>query len=247
MSAQGLWVDFVVSGRTVRVIDDAEIELWPGKTTGLIGDSGSGKSTLALALLGLTGSGGSSGCTRLEFAGESLVGLTEEQWRAYRGRRIGLITQHPRRALNPTRTVGDQIVSHYRAHTGDSRPAAVRATRDLLSRVGFRDVGRVFRLFPHELSGGMAQRALIALALSPRPSLLIADEPTTALDPTTQRGVLDLLEELKASYDLAVLLVSHNTAVIDRYCENVYQMVDRRPVPVSPAGEHPAQAAEPAR
>jgi peptide/nickel transport system ATP-binding protein len=202
-------------------VRDASFSLEPGETLGLIGESGSGKSITAMALLGLlpenarvTGS--------IVFEGRELVGLRERELCELRGDRIGMIFQEPMTALNPVHTVGDQVAEPLRLHRGLSASAARKEAVALLDRVGIPDAARRIDAYPHQFSGGQRQRVTIAMALACGPDLLIADEPTTALDVTIQRQILDLIRELVAERRMALILISHDLGVI---AQNVQRML----------------------
>jgi peptide/nickel transport system ATP-binding protein len=186
-----------------------------GQTVGLIGESGCGKSITALALMGLLPEGALvGGSIRLD--GHELVGLDEGGWCALRGRRIGMVFQEPMTALNPLHTVGHQIAEPLRLHLGVSAAQARQRALQLLERVRVPQAARRLDAYPHQLSGGQRQRVVIAIALACGPDLLIADEPTTALDATVQREVLDLIADLVAERGMGLLLISHNLAVVAR-------------------------------
>ncbi|MCY4085863.1 MAG: ABC transporter ATP-binding protein [Actinomycetia bacterium] len=230
LSVRGLSVEYRQVGSANRTVTGASLEVPAGEVVGLVGESGCGKSTLALAVLGMTRRSGQIVGGSVEFEGQKLFdvsqgsSLTEDEWRAYRGREIGLVVQHPRGAFNPVKRIGEQIDRHYQVHSGASSGEARRRTLELLEQVGINDPQRRVNSFPHELSGGMAQRALIAMALSPSPKLLIADEATTALDVTIQEQILDLLDELRRTHKLGMIVVSHDMGVVANYCDRVYLM-----------------------
>jgi len=186
-----------------------------GETVGLIGESGCGKSITALALMGLLPDGARvGGSIRLD--GRELVGLDEAAWCALRGRRIGMVFQEPMTALNPLHTIGHQIAEPLRLHLGLPAAQARQRTLALLERVRVPQAAQRLDAYPHQLSGGQRQRVVIAIALACEPDLLIADEPTTALDATVQREVLELIGELVAERGMGLLLISHNLAVVGR-------------------------------
>jgi peptide/nickel transport system ATP-binding protein len=196
-----------------------------GEFVGLVGESGSGKSLTALAILGLVPPPGEVVGGRVLLDGRDLLGLEERELRAVRGARIGLVFQEPMAALNPVLTLETQITEAVRAHRRDGRRVTARAARaralDLLELLAIPDPVRRLRSYPHQLSGGQRQRAMLAIALAAGPELLIADEPTTALDVTLQAQVLELLERLRRELGLAILLITHDLAVVAESCDRV--------------------------
>jgi len=194
-----------------------------GQTLGLVGESGSGKSTACLAVMGLLARGATvTGSIR--FRGTELVGAPERRIRPLRGKEIGLVYQDPMAALNPVKTIGAQLREPLRLHQGMSRRQADERAVELLSRVGIDAPGDKLKAFPHEFSGGMRQRALIAMALACEPQLLIADEPTTALDVSVQAQVLGLLSDLTADLGIGLLIVSHDLSVVAGLADDVAVM-----------------------
>ena len=213
-----------------------------GDTLGLIGESGCGKSITALALMGLLPEGAeASGSVRL--AGQELVGLDDEAWCRLRGRRVAMVFQEPMTALNPLHPIGRQIAEGLRLHQGLSRDAAAAVALRLLQRVRLPDAARRLGAYPHQLSGGQRQRVMIAMALSNQPELLIADEPTTALDVTLQRGVLALIAELVAEDGMGLLLISHDLGVMAHSVQRMMVMYAGTVVESGPTQallQHPA-------
>ena len=215
--------DLSVTIGGVPVLRDVALRLDPGTITGLVGESGSGKSMTALALIGLLPRRAvASGRVLLD--GQDLLALPEAQLCAIRGRRIGMIFQEPMTALNPLMSIGDQVAEVLRIHRGMDRPAALARARERLDRVGLTAPRFPLTLYPHELSGGQRQRVAIALAIAERPDLLIADEPTTALDVTTQAQILDLLAGLVRDEGMALLLITHDLAVVAGMADRVAVM-----------------------
>ena len=204
---------------------------------GIVGESGSGKSLTARSILRLLPGGARATADRLSFDGLDVLRASERRMRAIRGKRAGLILQDPKYSLNPVMTVGDQIAEAHRAHKGGSRRQAHAAAVDLLAQVRIRDPARVADAYPHELSGGMGQRAMIAMMLAPDPELLIADEPTSALDATVQAEILRLLENLVATRGMALLLISHDLPLVGHFCDRVIVMYAGRVVEELRAGE----------
>jgi len=206
-----------------RVVREVSFALPAGESLGIVGESGSGKTMTALALMGLLPDGAVvSGALRFE--GRDLTRLGEDEMRKLRGDRIAMIFQEPMTALNPLHRIGAQVAEPLILHRGLSKAAAWREAVGLLDRVKLRDPAGMARAYPFALSGGERQRAMIAMALSCRPRLIIADEPTTALDVTVQAKILDLLASLSAEAEMAMLLVSHDLAVIARHCRRVLVM-----------------------
>jgi peptide/nickel transport system ATP-binding protein len=218
-----------------RAVRDLSLALDRGETLGIVGESGCGKSMTALALMGLLPENGrASG--RIAFAGEDLLALSEAALCRVRGNRIAMIFQEPMTSLNPLHTVGRQIGEALRTHRGLSGAAARRETLKLLAKVGIPEPARRFDSYPHQLSGGQRQRVMIAMALSCRPELLIADEPTTALDVTIQKQILDLIRDLVRELGMALILISHDVGVIAENVERIAVMyggtiVEEAPTP----------------
>ena len=215
LKVENLSVHFPTTRGVVRAVEELSLAIEAGETLALVGESGSGKSTAALAIMGLIDEAAAripSGS--VHFEGSDLRRLSPQALRQVRGRRIGMIFQDPMMALNPVFTVGWQIAEPLRQHLGLSARAARERVIELLHRVGIPAPARRVDQYPHNLSGGMRQRVMIATALACRPSLLIADEPTTALDVTVQAQVLDLINGLKAETGMAVLLITHDLGVV---------------------------------
>jgi ABC-type dipeptide/oligopeptide/nickel transport system ATPase component len=224
LDVQHLTVVFEGSSSTVTAVDDVSFQIAPGETLGLVGESGSGKSVTAFSILRLLQPPGRVAAGKVIFEGRDLLALPEREMREVRGQRISLIFQEPMTALNPVMRVGDQIAEALTVHGLASGPDARARAVDLLAAVKIPDASRRVRDYPHQLSGGMRQRVMIAIALACQPPLVIADEPTTALDVTIQAQVLDLLRELKARYNLAVLLITHDFGVIAEMADRVAVM-----------------------
>ena len=215
-------------------VDDVSFAIAGGETLGVVGESGSGKSVTALAILRLLPPQGRIVGGAVRFQGRNLLDLPEREMRAVRGAGISLIFQEPMTALNPVMRVGDQIAEALSVHgVASGRGAHARAV-ELLDAVRIPDAARRARDYPHQLSGGMRQRVVIAIALACRPPLVIADEPTTALDVTIQAQVLDLLRELKVRYDLSLLLITHDFGVIAAMADRVAVMLKGRVVEQGP-------------
>jgi len=225
LDIQDLSVHIDTSRGPIEPVRGVSLSIEPGEMVGLVGESGSGKTVTAMSINRLLPerqariSGG-----RILFEGTDLAALTDKQLRRVRGKEIATIFQEPMTALNPVFTIGQQIVEPLRLHLKMTRRQALARTRDLLSMVGIRDTERVIGDYPHQLSGGMRQRAMIAMAMACEPKLLIADEPTTALDVTTQLQILDLIMDLQSEHGTAVLLITHDLGVVAQTCHRVAVM-----------------------
>ena len=222
------------SSPTAPAVNDVSFTIAPGETLGLVGESGSGKSVTAYGILRLVPPPGRVVSGRVIFDDRDLLTLEESEMRRVRGARISLIFQEPMTALNPVMRVGDQIAEALTVHRLASRKDAHQRAVELLDAVHIADAARRVRDYPHQLSGGMRQRVMIAAALACRPALLIADEPTTALDVTIQAQVLDLLRELRTRFNLALLLITHDFGVIAEIADRVAVMRAGRVVEQAP-------------
>jgi oligopeptide/dipeptide ABC transporter ATP-binding protein len=224
LEASDLAVSFNTEDGVVKAVDGVGIELQPGEVLAVVGESGSGKSVTALTLMGLTRGPNASISGTATFEGTELIGASDEELRRVRGNRMSMIFQDPMSALNPVQRVGAQIVEQIRAHRDASASEARQRAIELLDAVGIPDPGSRIDAYPHELSGGMRQRAMIAMALSLDPSLLIADEPTTALDVTIQAQLIDLLRKLNEERDLSIVLITHDIGVVAEIADRVAVM-----------------------
>jgi peptide/nickel transport system permease protein len=211
-----------------EVVHGVDLDVSPGEVVGLVGESGSGKTQTAFSVLGILPDGGRVGRGSVTVEGREVLGLPEKERRRLRGRVVAYVPQEPMSNLDPAFTIGSQLVEPLRCVLGLSRRAARARAAELLRQVEIKDPERVMGLYPHEISGGMAQRVLIAGALSCDPLLLVADEPTTALDVTVQAEVLDVLRRVQAQRGLGVLLVTHNLGVVADLCDRVAVMQDGR-------------------
>lgn len=234
--------DLQVTARTSRgdmhVVDGVSLSLEQGRLLAVVGESGSGKSVTARSVLGLLPRQGlerSRG--RVLIDGADILGRPEPERRKLRGRRVSMVFQNPSRALNPFMRVGDQIALPMRQHLGLRGPAARLRVIELLAEVGIPDPEARCRSYPHEMSGGMCQRVMLAIALSCEPDLLIADEPTTALDVTVQAQVLRLIHRLRTERGMAVMLITHDLSIVRDYADDVAVMYAGRVVEAAPAGE----------
>lgn len=222
LSVRGLAVSFRgPSGQMIQVVRDVDFDVMPGEVLGVVGESGCGKSATATAVLGLLSSGGVVDGGSVYFQGRDLTAMSDKEIHAMRGSGIGLVSQEPMVAFDPTFRVGAQIAEVVRRHCGPrvSRRQVQARVVDLLRQVNLPDPGAVARRYPHELSGGMAQRVAIARALAGEPALLIADEPTTALDVTVQAEILDLLRHLRVERGMAIMLITHDLGVVADLCD----------------------------
>jgi oligopeptide/dipeptide ABC transporter ATP-binding protein len=246
--------DLAVSFRTdrgeVEALSGVSLGLDEGEVVGVVGESGCGKSLTALAIMGLVPSPpGRITRGRITFAGRDLLGLGEAAMTRIRGEQIAMIFQEPMSALNPVFTVGEQVAEVLRVHEGLGRAAARERAAQLLARVGIPDPGRRLGQYPHELSGGLRQRIMIAAALACRPKLLIADEPTTALDVTIQAQILALLADLQREFGMATMLITHDLGVVAQVVRRVVVMYAGKVVEEGPVGavferpSHPYTAA----
>ena len=242
LEVENLTVSFTGRDGRAVAVDGISFTVAEGETFVIIGESGSGKSLTGMAIAGLTPEGASVGGS-IRFAGRDIVGLPDAAMRRVRGREIGIIYQDPLGALNPVHTVGDQIAEALRVQGLARGREAMEAAVALLDRVRIPDPARVAAAYPHQISGGMRQRAVIAMAVACSPKLLIADEPTTALDVTIKAQVLDLLRELKAGMSLTTLLITHDMGVVAEVADRILVMYAGTVVEVGPAQalmDHPA-------
>ncbi|HXT70125.1 MAG TPA: ABC transporter ATP-binding protein [Vicinamibacterales bacterium] len=235
LRVSGLRTTFPLQGgREAAAVDDVSFEIARGETLGLVGESGSGKSVTALSIIRLVMPPGRITHGRIELEGRNLMDLGEEEMRQVRGRRIGFVFQEPMVALNPVYTIGFQIRETLAVHNLARGAAARKRTLELLDAVRVPDPARRAKEYPHQLSGGLRQRAMIALALAADPALVIADEPTTALDVTVQAEVLDLLRDLRRTFGLSLLLITHDLGVVAEMADRVAVMYCGRIVEEAP-------------
>ncbi len=225
LEVEQLTVTFPAAGGVLRPVDGVSFALERGKTLALVGESGCGKSLTSLALIRLVPPPGAlSRESRVTFDGQSVAAMGQEELRQLRGRRIGMVFQDPMTSLNPVFTCGDQIAEGIRAHAMITKADAWKKAVALLAEVGIADAEARAKAYPHQLSGGMRQRVMIAIALASEPDLLIADEPTTALDVTVQAQILELLDELRKKRGMALLLISHDLGVVAGRADRVAVM-----------------------
>lgn len=238
LKVDGLVVEFATSQGWVPVVRGASLEVGAGSVRALVGESGSGKTVTSLAVLGLLPKAHSRVTAgSVVFEGRDLTGLSERALRRVRGNEIAMIFQEPMTSLNPAYTIGDQIAETVRHHRKSSRRQAWTRAVEVLDLVGIPAAARRAHDYPHSFSGGMRQRAMIAMAIACDPRLLIADEPTTALDVTVQSGILSLLRDLQRDLGMAILLVTHDLGVVAQFCQDVTVMYAGEPVEVAGVGE----------
>ena len=235
LEVDGLSVDFAGAERPIHALRDIRFSLERGRIVGLVGESGSGKSTLSLAILRLLAPSARIVAGTIRFDGTDLFSLTEDAMRALRGERISMVFQDPMSSLNPVLTIGAQMIDVQFRRTDLSRAEKRARSVALLRRVGIPDPERRIDQYPHQFSGGMRQRISIAMAVLSQPDLLIADEPTTALDVTLEAQILDLLRDLRRDFAGAILLVSHHLGVVAEICDEVVvlyagEVVEQAPV-----------------
>jgi peptide/nickel transport system ATP-binding protein len=224
LRVEDLHVEFVTDDGVVHAVDGIGYEVAQGRTLGIVGESGSGKTVSSLTTLGLTRSQGAHVSGRILFDGRDLVALPEDELRAIRGNDIAMVFQDPLSSLHPFFKVGWQLIEAIKAHRDVSKAAARARAIELLGLVGIPDPRERVDNYPHEFSGGMRQRAMIAMALSNEPKLLIADEPTTALDVTVQAQILDLIARLQRELDMAVVLITHDLGVVAEHADRIAVM-----------------------
>ncbi len=243
LEVRDLCIDFRTRQGIVRAVDGVSFSVGAGEIVGLVGESGSGKTLTMMSVLGLISDPNALVSGSIRYKGRELAGLPQRSLRGVRGREIAMIFQDPMSAMNPVHTIGWQIVEQIRAHRPMSRRQARTRAVDLLARMGIPAPDQAFGRYPHQLSGGMRQRAMIAMALSCDPSLLIADEPTTALDVTVQAQILALLRALRADFGSSIVFITHDLGVVGELADRVMVMYAGRLVergPVADTMAHPA-------
>jgi peptide/nickel transport system ATP-binding protein len=246
LDVQDLKTYFFNEDGVTRAVDGLSVSVAAEETLGIVGESGCGKTVTALSILQLLPPGlGRIVGGRILFEGTDLTGLRERQLRDIRGDRIGMIFQEPMTSLNPVLSIGHQIAEAVRIHKGASAAAARARAREMLELVKIPDAGRRLDDYPHQLSGGMRQRVMIAMALACDPKMLIADEPTTALDVTIQAQVLKLMLELKAKTGAAIILITHDLGIVAETCQRVVVMYAGRKVEEAPVRQLFARPAHP--
>ena len=217
-------LSFFTPAGEVKALNDVSIQMKQGEVLGIVGESGSGKSVTAYSLMGLTAHPGKLIGGTLEFNGHEIHTMTEKGFRKIRGNEVSIIFQDPMTSLNPVYTIGNQIEEVILLHTDNNRKQARERARELLTLVGINEPDKRLKQYPHELSGGMRQRVMIAIALACEPKLLIADEPTTALDVTIQAQILELMMELKEKLGMSIIMITHDLGVVAQMCEKIAVM-----------------------
>jgi peptide/nickel transport system ATP-binding protein len=233
LRVENLHVEFPTEDGVVKAVDGISYEVGRGRTLGIVGESGSGKTVGAMTILGLTRAQGAKITGRILFEGRDLLGLPDPELQKIRGNEIAMIFQDPSSSLHPLYRVGAQIVEAVRAHQDVPKAQARERTIELLGLVGIPDPGRRVDDYPHEFSGGMRQRAMIAMALANEPKLLIADEPTTALDVTVQAQILELLERLRVQLGMAIVIVTHDMGVVAEMADEIAVMYAGRIIEIA--------------
>lgn len=223
LRVRNLKTEFRKGKKTLTAIEDVSFEIAKGETVGLVGESGSGKSVTSMSIMRLLENNAETG-GEIFFQGKNILELNKNQMKEIRGRKIATIFQDPMSSLNPVLKIGDQLMECTRIHLGYDKKQAEEHALNMLKLVGIPSPESVLKRYPHQLSGGMCQRVMIAMAMSCNPELLIADEPTTALDVTIQAQIMELLLELKNKKDMGILLITHDLGVIAETCEKVIVM-----------------------
>ena len=217
-------LSFFTPAGEVKALNGVSFSMNEGEVLGIVGESGSGKSVTAYSIMGLTAYPGKLVGGTIWFNGHEIDKMTEKEMRKIRGNEVSIIFQDPMTSLNPVYTIGNQIVEVIRLHTGKSKKEATERARELIELVGITEPEKRLKHYPHELSGGMRQRVMIAIALACEPKLLIADEPTTALDVTIQAQILELMQELRQKLGMSIIMITHDLGVVASMCEKIAVM-----------------------
>ncbi len=236
LEVEDLHVRFHTRTRIVEAVRGVSFSMGREKV-GIVGESGSGKTITGRSILRLVRPPGEVRAKRIEFDGIDLLGLSDQEFRRIRGKRITMVMQDPKYSLNPVMKIGKQVMEAYRLHTGASRRQARQKALEMLEAVRIRDPERVFNAYPHEVSGGMGQRIMIAMMLIPEPDLIIADEPTSALDVTVQMQVLAIMDDLVSQRGMGMLFISHDLNLVASFCDRVIIMYAGRIVETCRASE----------
>ena len=233
-----LTIEFATRHGTHRAVDGASLHVEPGEIHGLVGESGCGKTVTGLSILGLLPESARVSAARFSVAGHDLLTASDGQLRSLRGRTVAMIFQDPTTSLNPVFTIGSQVIQVIDEHFDLPKAEAIRKASTMLSAVGLADAERILGSYPHQLSGGMRQRVMIALALVCEPQLLIADEPTTALDVTIQAQILHLLTSIRERFDLGIILITHDLGVVSQVADDVTVLYAGRVVESGPVSTY---------
>ena len=224
LQVKHLQTSFFTPDGEVKAVNDVNFNLDEGKTIGIVGESGSGKSVSAYSILQILGPGGRIVGGSIKFRGQELIGLPESEMKKIRGNKISIIFQDPMTSMNPTFTIGYQLMEAILLHTDRNKTQARERAAEMLRLVGINEPEKRLKQYPHELSGGMRQRCMIAMALACEPDVLIADEPTTALDVTIQAQILDLMNKLKEELKMSIIMITHDLGVVAQMCDSVVVM-----------------------
>jgi len=224
LSVQNLHTSFFTDSGEVHAVNGVSFNLDRGKVLGIVGESGSGKSVTAYSIMRILVEPGKISAGEILFNGEDVTKYSEKKMREFRGKRVSIIFQDPMTSLNPTYTIGNQLMEAIRLHTSRNRAQAKERAIEMLSLVGINEPEKRMKQYPHELSGGMRQRVMIAMALACEPDILIADEPTTALDVTIQAQILELMQELQKKLGMAIIMITHDLGVIAEMCDEIIVM-----------------------
>ncbi len=225
IEVENLEVIFKTTGGQLKAVSDASFKMAPGETLGIVGESGCGKSVVSLSIMGLIPNPpGEIKNGSIRFGNKNLLKLSQKEMQAIRGNEIAMIFQEPMTSLNPIHTCGSQIMEPLLLHGLMKKKKAIAESLELLSKVGIRNPEQIAKSFPHQLSGGMRQRVMIAMALSCSPKLLIADEPTTALDVTIEAQIISLMKQLKQNIGAGIIMISHNLALMSQVCDRIIVM-----------------------
>ncbi|HOQ76677.1 MAG TPA: ABC transporter ATP-binding protein [Thermoclostridium sp.] len=217
-------LSFFTPAGEVKALNDVTIQMYQGDVLGIVGESGSGKSVTAYSIMGLIAHNGKIIGGTIDFNGHRINELTEKEMQKIRGNEVSIIFQDPMTSLNPVFTIGNQITEVIRLHTNKSKKEAMERAEELLNLVGINEPKKRLKQYPHELSGGMRQRVMIAMALACEPKLLIADEPTTALDVTIQAQILELMMELRQKIDMSIIMITHDLGIVASMCDKIAVM-----------------------
>lgn len=237
LDVKDLQVSFFTPSGEVKAVNGISYKLKYGEVMGIVGESGSGKSVEAYSLIGLLQSPGKVIGGSVSFEGEDVLAYTEKQMQEFRGNRVSMIFQNPMTSLNPVYTVGNQLIEAVLCHEKIGKEAARKRAMDMLELVGINNVDKRMKQYPHEFSGGMRQRVMIAMGLVCNPKLLIADEPTTALDVTIQAQILEIMKELKKKIEMSIIFITHNLGVVAEICDFVSVMYGGRIVEQGPVDD----------